>query len=104
MAVLSVQQMAHTGTTVTYGSAAAGGDTVDISNGRTFLHVKNGGTSQTVTLATPGKVSGLDIADNAVTVASGEKFIGPLDPSLYGSVASIAYSAVTSVTIAAVTI
>ena len=105
MALLATQQMTDAGAAVSY-SAVSASDTVDISNGRTFLHVKNaGGSSDTVTLVTPGTVSGLAIADRTVAVANGtERFIGPLDPALYGPVVTVQHSFTTSVTAAAVTI
>lgn len=108
MALIATQQMSATGTQAAY-SAASASDTVDISNGRTFLHVKNGGgSSDTVTVATPGTVGpSLAIADLTVAVANGtEKFIGPLDPAVFGSagIATVAHSFTTSVTVAAVTV
>lgn len=105
MALLATQQMTDAGAAISY-SAASASDTVDISNGRTFLHVKNaGGSSDTVTLVTPGTVAGLAIADRTVAVANGtEKFIGPLDPALYGPVVTVTNSFTTSVTVAAVSI
>ena len=107
MALLPTQQMAVSGTAPTY-SAASGSDTADISNGRTFVHVRNGGaSSDTVTVVTPGTVSGLAIADLTVSVANGtEKFIGPLDPQVFATagIATITHSYTTSVTCAVVTI
>lgn len=106
MALITTQQMSGAGTTVSY-TAVSASDTADISNGRTFLHVKNGGgSSDTVTLVTPGTVGpGLAIADNAVTVSNGtEKMIGPLDPALYGQVVTATHSFTTSVTCAFVSV
>lgn len=106
MALITTQAMSGAGTQATY-SAVSASDTGDISNGRTFLHVKNaGGSSDTVTLVTPGTVGpGLAIADNAVAVTNGtEKFIGPLDPALYGAVVTVTHSFTTSVTCAFVSI
>lgn len=105
MALLSTQQMTSAGAAITLASATGGGDTADISNGRTFLWVKNGaGSPVTVTLTTPGVIDGdLAVADRAVSVTNGtEKLIGPLRPDVYGGVVAIAYSAATSVTVAAV--
>lgn len=107
MALLTTQQLnAPTGIVPTFAAAAAGGDTADVSNGRTFLVVKNGGGSAvTVTLVTPGTVGGFAIADPTYSVANGgERWIGPLDPALFGTVVSISYSAVTSVTVGAVSV
>lgn len=107
MALIATQQMAASGTQATY-SAVSASDTCDISNGRTFLHVKNAGaSSDNVTVVTPGTVGGLAIADQVVAVANGtEKFIGPLDPALYATagIATVTHSYTTSVTIAVVTI
>ena len=107
MALIATQQMATAGTQATY-SAVSASDTCDISSGRAFLHVKNAGaSSDTVTVVTPGTVAGLAIADLTVTVANGtEKFIGPLDPAVFGSggIATVTHSYTTSVTCAVVAI
>lgn len=102
MALLAVQQIQTPGTAPTYAAATGGGDTVP-SDGRTFLHVKNGsGAPITVTVATPGNVGGLAIADNTVSVPNaGERMIGPITADLYGDIAAITYSGVTSLTIGA---
>jgi hypothetical protein len=106
VATLSTQQVAITGGAVTYGSAAGGGDKV-VPDGRTMLHVKNGGGSSiTVTVVVPGSTYGQANPDVAVTVPNGgERMIGPFpieiaDPA--DGLVAITYSAVTSVTVAAV--
>lgn len=111
MAVLTKQRITQLGTVPTYGAAAGGGDSFvnDQADGsRTFLHVKNGGGAPiTVTLDDPNSVSPAGAtafnADLAVTVANAsEKMIGPLGPRFIdgnGNTA-IAYSGVTSVTVA----
>lgn len=108
MANYAVQQMSATGTAASYTAVSASDTLGDISSGRAFLHVKNaGGSSDTVTIVTPGTVGpGLAIGDLAVAVANGaEKFIGPLDPSLFGPTgATVTHSFTTSVTAALVTI
>lgn len=105
MATLTMQPVPDTGVAPAYAAANAGGDKCVAGNG-VFLHVKNGGASPiTVTLATPGTVQGLAIADRAVSVPNaGERMIAV--PDLYrdpadGGLASISYSGVTSVTVAA---
>lgn len=109
MALIATQQMAVTGTAPTY-SAVSASDTGDVSNGRTFLHVKNGGgSSDTVTLITPGTgPGGTAIADLAVTVANGaDRFIGPINPDPqdgFGPVVTVTHSFTTSVTCAFITI
>lgn len=103
MAVLTAQALPLGGLQPTYAAAAGGGDQAPVGE-KLVLHVKNGdASSKTVTVATPGTVGGLAIADAAQTIpAAGEAFI-PLkstyrDPAT--GRAGITYSAVTSVTVA----
>lgn len=82
-------------------AAASLGDTAPTGPGR-FLYVKNGdASSKTVTVATPGSVSGLAIPDVAVVITAGESAVLPLASVFRGTSgrASITYSAVTSVTV-----
>lgn len=73
MATRATETIAAAGTEATYHVATATtGDKVAAVDG-TILHVKNGsGVSTTVTLATPGTVEGLDIADREVAIPAGE--------------------------------
>lgn len=83
-------------------AAAGAGDTALVGPGR-FLYVANAdATSKTVTVATPGTVKGLAIADASVVVAAGKHAIIPLADVYRGATgrAAITYSAVTSVTVA----
>jgi len=106
MAVLTVQPVSLTGLTPTFPAAAGGGD--EFSNdGRTLFRVKNGGGgSITVTFTTPKSIKGVAIADPAITVAAGaEMYIGPFDPEIFNAAdgnVDVAYSGVTTVTVAAV--
>ncbi|MGK5529360.1 hypothetical protein [Streptomyces sp. URMC 129] len=84
-------------------AASGGGDTAPTGAG-CFLYVKNGsGASITATLATPGEVDGLAVADAVLTVPAGAAGAIPLAAVFAGanSRASITYSAVTTVTVAA---
>ena len=112
MAELTVQQVTEAGdNSVTYISATAEGDTAD-NNGNMFLHIKNGsGGSITVTITAQttsvdnGMYGELTKANASLAVgASGEAFIGGFAPAAFndgnGEIA-ITYSAVTSLTIAA---
>ncbi|MEU0584584.1 hypothetical protein [Streptomyces sp. NPDC006132] len=84
-------------------AAAGGGDAAPVGPGR-FLYVNNGsGGTITVTVATPGTVSGLAVADAAVPVAAGDHAIIPLATVYRGANgrAAITYSGVTSLTVAA---
>lgn len=105
MSALATQQLKVTGLAVAYGAAAGGGDTVEPDDG-IFLHVKNGsGSSINVTVAVPGVEYGQNRPDVVVAVAAGaDKMIqiprelaDPTDDRIH-----VAYSAVTSVTVAAV--
>ncbi len=106
MATLAIQSIARTGLEATYAAATGGGDKFSPSS-ETLLHVKNAsGGDITVTVATQGTVVGNPIADNAVVVTAGEeRFIGPWPYEHYAAaadgLATIAYSGVTTLTIAA---
>ena len=109
MATLAYQQSAIGGAAVTMAAASGGGDKV-APNKRGALLVTNGdASSKTVTIAVPGNTKyGQANPDVAVVVAAGvTKLIGPFASDLAdptdGKVA-ITYSAVTSVTVAAVSI
>lgn len=87
-------------------AATSGGDTALTGSG-VFLVVKNSDADDhTVTLATPQVVDGdLAVADRAVTVTAGKTVFIPLTATYRDPVsgrASIAYDAVTSVTVAVV--
>lgn len=110
MATLSVQTIVAAGLDPTYAAASAGGDKVT-PGPTTFLHVINGGGSSiTVTLAAPGNYyANVANPDLTVTVgASGEQMI-PIPPTPFADaadsgLASISYSGVTTVTVAALRI
>lgn len=114
MAALTLQPILVSGLAPAYVAASAGGDTIAAPWGdeRTFLHVKNGDVaSMTVTInpvsPTSIKAPGVGhVAVPAISVSVGagsEKMIGPI-PAAYVDAAgkvNVAYSAVTSVTVAA---
>jgi hypothetical protein len=108
VATLTTQTITAGGLSPTYAAASVSGDKLRPGK-TTFLHVKNGDVaSMTVTLATPGTVDGLAIADRAVTVGAGDDQMIPVT-ALYGDtsdsgLASVTYSAITSVTVAAIRI
>jgi len=105
MAFLAPQQIAVTGTTVTYAAASAGGDSCNPDD-RVFLRVKNGsGASINVTILVPGSTWGQANPDPVIAVpAAGEVSIdlpsGLADPAT--GLVSWTYSAVTTVTVALV--
>lgn len=84
-------------------AAAGGGDTAPVGPGR-FLYANNASAGTiTVTVATPGTVSGLAIADTAVPILAGDIALIPLTNVHRGANgrAAITYSGVTSLTVAA---
>jgi hypothetical protein len=107
MAALATNVVPLTGLQLDAGLVAAtsGGDNATTGAG-VLLVVKNtDSASHTVTLATPGTVNGLAIADRSVTVAAGKTELIPLvadyrDPAT--GRAAITYDAVTSVSVGVV--
>jgi hypothetical protein len=110
MALLTLQTITAAGLAPATVSAAAGGDTVALASATdagSFLQVTNGGGSPiTVTLADPGTTpAGNTTTAPAVSVAAGATKLFPLNPALVNSstnLVSISYSAVTTVTVAAI--
>lgn len=108
MANLATQTFGFAGEAITLVAAAGGGDAVFPADPRVFLWVKNGGGSPiTVTLTVPGTTFGQNNPDIGVSVPNGgERLIGPLGPELVAPETFqnvlIAYSGVTTVTVAAV--
>lgn len=105
MAALTSTVMPLTGGTVSYTPAASGGDTCQTGAGVLLLVKNDAVAARTVTLATPGTVNGLAIADRAVAVAAGSIVGIPVtndyrDPST--GRASISYDDATSVQVAVI--
>lgn len=115
MATLTRQALNEDGLTASYASAAALGDQVTNADGKTFLHIKNGsGGSITVTVSE--QISGTTVQSpqyGKLTKASATKAIGSGAEAFFGPFAKagfndvngniqITYTAVTSLTIAAV--
>ncbi|MDQ3760973.1 MAG: hypothetical protein M3460_04540 [Actinomycetota bacterium] len=107
MATRATETVDTDGLTATYHAASGGGDKVTPGAG-VAIHVKNGsGGSINVTLATPGTVDALAIADRVVAVGAGaEGFIAV--PELYRNptdgLADITWSATTTITFAVIRI
>lgn len=103
MAALTTTVVGLDGAAVPYVAAASGGDTCQTGAGVVLLVKNDDASSHTVTLATPGTVNGLAIADRAIAVAAGAEVAIPVtnayrNPST--GRAAITYDAVTSVTVA----
>ena len=106
MATLATTVATDTGATLTLVAASGGGDKCAAGAGCFLVVTNGGGSSITVTLVTPQVERGdLALADRAVTVAAGATKVIAV-PDFYANPAdsglcSITYSAVTSVTVAA---
>jgi hypothetical protein len=106
MALLAVQASTAAGLVPTFVAASAGGDTLPAGD-HIGLRVKNGsGGSITVTIAGSVPCSQGFTHSTAVTVAAGaDTIIEPLPANRYGDstgTVTVTYSAVTSVTVAAI--
>lgn len=104
----TVQSTSRAGLAETFSAADnANGETIP-NDGQTFLHVKNtGGGACTVTVATPGTIDGLAVADLTAVVpaTTGDRLIGPFPPGAYTQADGniyVDYSTGTGVTVAAV--
>jgi hypothetical protein len=103
MALMSVQFLSKSGVAPTY--AAVNSSDTFANNGKTFLHVKNGGGSPinvTINSQVTNPPEGTAAANVVVAVANGtEKMIGPLSQAGYNDSAGIVtvnYSGTTTVT------
>jgi len=82
----TVQSALRTGVSPAYTAAPATGSDVGLvrNDGRVILYFKNGATNRTVTIQTPAKVAGLDVAELSVAVAANtERVVGPFPPSVF---------------------
>lgn len=107
MATLTTQVIGQAGTAITFSNAtASGGDQCATGDGVKLLINNASASSVTATLVTPGTVDGdLAIADRTFTVAAGAIGAIPMtdryrDPAT--GLATVTYSAVTSVTVAVI--
>jgi hypothetical protein len=108
MAAITVQQISTAGLTATAAAAAAGGDTF-LNNGRTFFRAINGsGSPITVTIDSLVACNQGSDHNIAVAVAAGATTdIGPFPQDRFNSsagVASVTYSGVTTLTVAAISL
>lgn len=106
MAILTVQPVPVNGGLVVAGAAAsAGGDEAPTGGGR-LLHVAvaaAAGGPVTVTVATPGTVRGLAVADVSKAVSPGGVWVLPLTSEFRSSAtgrAAVSYTDATNVTVA----
>lgn len=106
---LAVQQVERAGLEPAYTAANVDGHSI-ANTGKEALHVKNDDASPiNVTFLTPGTVDGQAVADRVQAVPAGEERIfGPFPKNIYDQpgteVVHVDFSAVTSVTVAALRI
>lgn len=111
--VLATQRTTRAGIALTFSAAPVDGHGIDNAGEDVMLYVKNGGASPiTVTVLTPRTIDGLALPDLTVTIPNaGERIIGPFPNDLYAAedtelditkCVQVNFSAVTSVTVAAV--
>ena len=110
MATLTTQVVNRAGTVITPVAAAGGGDAMTVGSGMMLEVVNGGGAPITVTLNVPASRTfepNVAITSPAISVTNGTtKWIGPVDAGTFmdptTGLCTITYSAVTSVTVAAV--
>jgi hypothetical protein len=109
MATLATQTISRAGITESLAAAAVGGDAMEVGAGMMLKVVNGGGSSINVTIAIPAGASGYPdsaYTNTVVAVPNGShKWIGPIRAEQYRDpttgLATITYSAVTSVTVGA---
>jgi hypothetical protein len=107
--VLAPQDVTLAGINPVYSAANAAGHWVE-PGVKAVLHIKNGGgSSVTVTIPTPGTVSGLAITDRTVTVPAAGEMVVSIDSEAYAQPGDlnrvyIDFSSATSVTVALLTL
>ncbi|MDR3572857.1 MAG: hypothetical protein P4L50_03265 [Anaerolineaceae bacterium] len=108
--VLPVQFTTLAGIAPAYTVGDAGNNHQFQNDGNVMLHVKNTSATPTnVTIETPNKVGGLVLTAPviAVPITTGDRMIGPFDPTLFnqaGGVVFVDISSATGVTLAAIEI
>ncbi len=103
---LTVQEMLPAGLAVAFVAAAAAGNSF-VNNGRTFLRVRNGGGAAiTVTVVASGRCDQTFLHPETVSIpAGGERDIGAFAIARFSDTTgrvTVTYSAVTTVTVAAI--
>lgn len=105
MATITPVAASEAGQAISYAAASGGGDSLVAGvNGKCTLHVRNGGSSMTLTMAGAHPCNLGFTHDAVFTCAAGDKEIEVPRHcvDIHGAVA-ITYSSVTSLTLAAVT-
>ncbi len=104
---LTVQDVSLAGVTPSYVAATLTDGNSFANDGKVLLHVKNTGSQITLTVAAVAKLAGVSLTNPAIVIpaTTGDKMIGPFDPTVFNQAAGVVYvtyTAVTGVTIAAI--
>ncbi len=100
----AIKTILKAGLTPTYtGSLSTGSNYQFLNDGRTYIHIINGGGSpDTVTVVSQAIEDGLAVADLAVVVPAGEeRVLGPFNTRIYNDASGLlnfGHSFITSVT------
>ncbi|MBT2696345.1 hypothetical protein J7E79_02700 [Bacillus sp. ISL-40] len=105
MADINVQSISQAGITPSFVAASGAGDAFR-NDGKSFLHIKNGGGSSiTVTIDSVEKCNqGFDHDLTATITAGQDRILGPFEAKRFNDTdgkLKVSYSAVTTVTVAA---
>lgn len=105
MATIATQiASVHTGDP-TFSAASGGGDLCATGDNLLLLVHNGAGSSVTLTVTTPGTVSGLAVADDAIVIGAGAIKPIPLSKALFANdngQAALGWSSATSVTVAVI--
>ena len=94
---IAVQNITRVAAEVTYSApqVIASGGNYFANDGRTFLHIKLGGTAPatpTLTIETPGLVDGQAIAQKTTVIAKSKEYVaGPYPPGVYNQAGDVVY-------------
>ena len=104
---VAVEDSSKTGLEATYNNATVTDGDGFLNDGSIIVHVKNGGGGDVdLTVQTPAKAGGMDIAEQVTTITAGEeRFVGPFPTAYFNQTDGQVYldwDVVTSVTFALV--
>ena len=100
---LTVQTLNVTvGITPTFAAAAAAGNNF-ANDGQTFFEIKNSGITTNITVTAVATYGGLSLTNPSYVIAAttGDRMIGPFDPTLFSGTVEVAYAQVTGITVGA---
>ena len=104
---ITVEDAVPTGLEAAYNAATVTDGDAFLNDGSVCVHVKNGGGGDvTLTIQTPAKAGGMEIAEQTCVITAGEeRFVGPFPPAYFNQPDGQVYldwDVITSVTFALV--